>query len=69
VEIADTGKGILESELPYIFDVFHRASGEGKGLGLGLAIVKQIMDAHGEHVAVQSIPGQGTVFRLSFPKA
>jgi PAS domain S-box-containing protein len=69
VEISDNGLGISESELPYIFDVFHRALGEIKGTGLGLAIVKKILDAHRECISVKSEPGQGTSFSFSIRKS
>lgn len=69
--VADNGVGIAEEDLPYIFDRFYRAdrsrSRHGGGAGLGLAIVKWIAEAHGGHVTVASIPGQGSTFALWLP--
>jgi signal transduction histidine kinase len=70
-EIADTGIGIAESEVPHIFDEFYRtegakASGE-TGTGLGLAIVKQLIDAYGGEIRIRSEPGQGSSFTFVLP--
>jgi len=65
IEIGDTGCGIRETELPFIFERFYRGS-EG-GLGLGLTIVKELAEAHGGKIAVQSSYGQGSVFTLILP--
>jgi signal transduction histidine kinase len=70
-EVADTGIGIAESEMPHIFDEFYRteqakASGE-IGTGLGLAIVKQLIDAYGGEIRVHSEPGQGSCFTFVLP--
>ena len=69
VRIADTGVGITEKDLPFIFERFYQGdqSKHGQGTGLGLSIVKAIVDAHGGHLAVQSALGQGTVFLISLP--
>lgn len=73
VEIADTGIGIREEDLPHIFDRFYRSPEaralEHGGTGLGLAIVKKVMDMHGYEILVKSSPGQGTTFcaRIPFP--
>ncbi len=65
VDIADTGRGIPENDLPYVFDRFYRA-GESEicGLGLGLAIVKELVDIMEGEITVKSTPGKGTSFRL-----
>ena len=70
-EVADTGIGIAEREMPHIFDEFYRtegakASGE-IGTGLGLAIVKQLIDAYGGEIQVHSEPGQGSCFTFRLP--
>ena len=65
IEIGDTGCGIRETELPFIFERFYRAS-EG-GLGIGLTIVRELAEAHGGKIAVQSSYGQGSVFTLILP--
>lgn len=69
--IADSGSGIAEEDLPYIFErSFHgdkarqQQSGE---TGLGLAIVKSLVEAQGGRVEVKSAPGQGAQFLLFFP--
>jgi PAS domain S-box-containing protein len=68
VEISDTGIGISENDLPYIFDHFFRAdrsrSMNSAGMGLGLAIVKRIVEMHGGTIEVKSTVGQGTTFRV-----
>lgn len=70
IAVADTGKGVPDTELPHIFDRYFRGSAasdkaEEPGAGLGLAIVKRILDLHGSRIEVTSTPGSGT--RFSFP--
>jgi len=69
--IKDTGMGIPEDELPYIFDRFYRVdkarSRETGGSGLGLAIVKWIVEAHKGNIEVKSKVGEGTVFVVFLP--
>ncbi len=71
VEIADTGIGIGEGDLPYIFDRFYRSTAAqaitGRGSGLGLGIVKLVVEMHGGTVDVESVLGEGTTFRVSLP--
>jgi signal transduction histidine kinase len=71
VEVRDTGAGIAPEQLPRIFDKFYQADNQGsaraKGTGLGLAIAKQIVDAHGGTIAVESTPGVGTNFKITLP--
>ena len=73
VEISDTGIGIEEADLPFIFDAFYRAdkarSAHTGGSGLGLAIVKKILDMEGSTIEVQSTPGKGTTVRVSLSPA
>jgi signal transduction histidine kinase len=68
--VQDTGPGIAAEELPLIFDRFYRgAQGHTRGgSGLGLSIVKGIVEAHGGHVGVESLPGQGSRFTLNLPR-
>ena len=68
VTIHDTGFGIPEADLPYIFDRFYRAKSpeNTKGSGLGLAIAKQIADRHGITVLVTSEVDHGTRFEFNF---
>ena len=69
VVVRDTGPGIPEDKLPLIFERFYRGedSRTSSGFGLGLSIVRSIVTAHGGTVTVQSRPGQGTAFTLTFP--
>ncbi len=69
VEIADTGTGIDEHDMPQIFEPFFTTKTEGRGTGLGLSIVRGIMDAHGGTIEASSVIGQGTVFVLTLPLA
>jgi signal transduction histidine kinase len=54
-----------------IFEKFYRAhearSVEAQGLGLGLSLVQELVEAHGGCVAVESVPGQGSTFRVTLP--
>jgi signal transduction histidine kinase len=72
VEISDNGSGIDEEHLSRIFDEFYRVDGRRnapiKGSGLGLSIVKKMVDAHGGMIDVESKFGEGTTFRIGFPK-
>ena len=65
--IADDGPGIPKDILPRIFDPFFTTKDVGEGSGLGLSIVHGIIERHGGHIDVESNPGQGTKFSISFP--
>jgi len=69
--VEDTGVGIPEEELPKIFDKFYRVkhpkTRKVMGTGLGLAIVKGIVDAHQGTISVESVPEEGTRFRILLP--
>jgi len=67
MDIADTGAGIAAEDIPRLFEPFFTTKKEGKGVGLGLAVVYGILERHKGTISVQSEPGQGTVFTLSFP--
>lgn len=71
VEIADTGSGIDEGDLPHIFERFYRAdktrSRKEGSSGLGLAIVSKIVDMHEGSIDVESRSGEGTTFRITLP--
>lgn len=71
VEVIDTGSGIAPEDLPHVFDRFYRAdksrSRSSGGSGIGLAIVKQLVEAHGGTVGVESLIGQGATFFFSLP--
>lgn len=69
VEIGDTGIGINQEELSRIFDPFYRideAMTERK-VGLGLAIAQKIIELHHGQIEVESVPDQGTTFRVFLP--
>jgi PAS domain S-box-containing protein len=71
IVISDTGIGIPELDLPYIFQKFyrvHRPGTEIPGTGLGLVFVKQIIDLHKGFITVQSEVGKGTTFAIKLPK-
>ncbi len=67
VHIVDTGEGIPEHHLPFIFDAFYKATTNTEGSGLGLAIVQSLLKAHGGHIWVESTPGKGSTFSFSLP--
>jgi signal transduction histidine kinase len=71
LEVRDSGPGISPALMDRLFDPYQRASNhEGMGgLGLGLYIVKQIANAHGGEVRVETGVGQGTSFVVSLPRA
>ncbi len=66
VEVSDTGIGIPEADLPYVFDRFFRVdksrSRRSGGAGLGLAIANRIVELHGGSIEVESTEGLGTSF-------
>jgi PAS domain S-box-containing protein len=66
LQIADTGRGIHEKDLPKIFDLFFTAR-KNKGFGLGLFICKRIVDKHNGTITVQSTLGRGTVIGIHLP--
>lgn len=70
--VEDTGLGINKEDLPNIFDRFYRVSSKATrniiGSGLGLALVKEVVHAHQGYLDVESTPGVGTKFTLSFPQ-
>lgn len=68
VQIADSGIGISEEQLPHIFDAFYKVNPDSPGVGLGLAIVKKIVEAHGGKIWVESKLGEGSTFSFILPK-
>ncbi len=69
--VSDTGIGIPEKDLPYIFQKFYRVSRPGSeipGTGVGLVFVKQMIDLHKGLITVQSEAGNGTSFIIKLPK-
>ncbi|WP_188453821.1 ATP-binding protein [Virgibacillus oceani] len=73
VTIEDSGSGIPEEDLPFVFERFYKAdksrmrSNKKKGTGLGLAIAKNIVEAHQGTITVKSKVNKGTTFIVKFP--
>jgi signal transduction histidine kinase len=70
--VADTGCGILPHEQAKIFERFYRGESlqvEQRGAGLGLAITKSLVELHGGHIWVESVPGEGSRFYFTMPIA
>ena len=76
LEVADTGVGIPESELPRIFERFHRVAGSAgrthEGSGIGLSLVRELVELHGGRISVRSSTNPRdrfrTIFRVEIPK-
>jgi heavy metal sensor kinase len=71
LSICDSGVGIAEKDLPHIFDRFYRAQNplhqEPSGSGLGLSLAKWISEQHKASITVDTTPGVGSCFRVSYP--
>jgi len=71
LHIIDTGNGIKEEQIPYLFTRYSKAQSQGtdgeKGTGLGLAICKLLVEAHGGKIGVKSEKGKGSDFYFSLP--
>ncbi len=72
LSIEDTGIGIDERHLPYIFDRFYqvdssRSKSVATGFGLGLSLAKRIIEAHHGSIDVTSVVGKGTIFTIRLP--
>jgi len=71
IEIADSGIGIPQENIPFIFEDFYRANNakdsQENGTGLGLSIVKKIIETHGGQIRVESQINRGTRFSLTLP--
>jgi signal transduction histidine kinase/putative methionine-R-sulfoxide reductase with GAF domain len=71
LEVSDTGIGIPFEKQGRIFERFYQVDGSATrrygGIGLGLALVKEVVEAHGGQVTLESAPGQGTTFRVHLP--
>jgi two-component system phosphate regulon sensor histidine kinase PhoR len=72
VSVRDFGPGIAEEHLPRLTERFYRvdveASRQHRGTGLGLAIVKHILARHGARLSIESRPGAGALFTVTFPQ-
>lgn len=67
IEVIDTGVGIAPENVAKIYDPFYTTKGVGSGTGLGLAVSYGIIQEHSGHISVDSLPGQGTTFRITLP--
>lgn len=71
ISFSDNGPGIPLGDQSHIFERFYRVhkdrSRDAGGTGLGLSIVKNVVEAHGGRVAVESTPGKGATFHVSIP--
>ena len=66
IEVRDTGSGIDPALLPHVFDRFVTGD-SSRGSGLGLAIARQLTEAFGGEIGVESAPGHGTTMRVRLP--
>ena len=64
----DNGCGIAEEEIHHIFKQFYRssASADRQGAGLGLSLARSIVEGQGGNLSVESSPGEGSAFRMTF---
>lgn len=69
ITISDNGQGILQKDIPHIFDRFYRGSSTDKvfGSGIGLSITQSIIKLHHGTIQVQSKPGSGSTFHIRLP--
>jgi two-component system sensor kinase FixL len=67
ISVADTGHGVPDDLIGQLFQPF--ISTKAQGMGLGLSICRTIIEAHGGHLTVQSIAGEGTIFKFTLPRA
>lgn len=71
IRIQDSGSGIAPEDLPHVFDGFYRSAEARRlgtrGAGLGLAIVRDVVEAHGGTVAIESRVGYGTAVTIELP--
>jgi PAS domain S-box-containing protein len=69
LRVVDTGIGISQEHLPHLFERFYRVKAQQsiRGTGLGLAITRELVELHDGHIAVSSIPGEGSIFAVYLP--
>ncbi len=71
ISVKDNGIGVPEKDIPHLFERFYRVdrsrTSETGGTGLGLAIAKEIVEAHGGDIEVESKPGKGTTVSVTLP--
>jgi len=72
IRISDTGIGIAEEEIPFIFEPFYRVDKARKhtagGYGLGLSLTKKIINSHNGTITVDSVLSKGTTFKITLPQ-
>ncbi|MEM1169685.1 MAG: response regulator [Cyanobacteria bacterium P01_H01_bin.35] len=71
LQVEDTGIGIRQEQIPFLFERFRQAVGSVnrsyEGSGLGLALVKELVELHGGQITVESVYSQGTTFKVLLP--
>ena len=65
IEVTDTGIGVKEEDMPFLFERFYKKA--AGGLGIGLAIARELAEAHGGRLEVRSEYGKGATFTLCIP--
>jgi len=69
LQVSDSGTGIDAETIDKVYDPFFTTKGIGKGTGLGLSVSYGIIQEHHGSITVDSVPGEGTVFKISLPAA
>jgi two-component system sensor histidine kinase BaeS len=67
LRVADSGPGIPVDDLPLVFDRLWRGNADTEGSGIGLAVVRELVTAHGGSVAAESDGRSGTTFTVRLP--
>jgi signal transduction histidine kinase len=65
IQVRDNGQGIPSDKLPHVFDSFFQVEPQAPGAGLGLTVVKELVEAHGGTISVESEAGRGSIFTVS----